>query len=80
MDELRKAAETKDMEALDGWIHHLRSSWMLMKAERPLQELYTVIHSDNHTYVEITHAVQKVLAQSKLIVDLAGKEMERWEE
>ena len=80
MDELRKAAETKDMEALDGWIHHLRSSWMLMKAEQPLQELYTVIHSDNHTYVEITHAVQKVLAQSKLIVDLAGKEMERWEE
>lgn len=80
MDELRKAAETKDMEALDGWIHHLRSSWMLMKAEQPLQELYTVIHSGNHTYVEITHAVQKVLAQSKLIVNLAGKEMERWEE
>lgn len=36
MDELRKAAETKGMEALDGWIHHLRSSWMLMKAEQPL--------------------------------------------
>lgn len=38
MDELRKAAETKGMEALDGWIHHLRSSWMLMKAEQPLTD------------------------------------------
>lgn len=79
MDEVRKATETKDMEALDGWIHHLRSSWMLMKAEQPLQELYAVIHNGNPTNGEIAHAVQKVLAQGKLIVDLARKEMERWE-
>lgn len=47
MDELRKAAETKGMEALDGWIHHLRSSWMLMKAEQPLTILYKAIHNEN---------------------------------
>ena len=29
---------------------------------------------------EIAHAVQKVLTQGKLIVDLARKEAERWEE
>ena len=80
MDEVRKAAETKDMEALDSWVHHLRSSWMLMKAEQPLQELYAVIHSNNPTDGEIAHAVQKVLTQGKLIVDLARKEAERWEE
>lgn len=81
MDELRKAAEAKDREALDGWVHHLRSSWMLMKAEHPLQELYAIIHSDSSpTDGEIAHAVQKVLTQGKLIVDLARKEMERWEE
>ena len=80
MDEVRKAAETKDMEALDSWVHHLRSSWMLMKAEQPLQELYAVIHSNSPTDGEIAHAIQKVLAQGKLIVDLARKEMERWEE
>ena len=80
MDEVHKAAETKDMEALDGWIHHLRSSWMLMKAEQPLQELYAVIHSGSPTDGEIAHAVQKVLEQGKLIVDLAREEMERWEE
>lgn len=80
MDEIRKAAETKDMEVLDGWVHHLRSSWMLMKAEQPLQELYAIIHSGSPTDEEITHAVQKVLKQGKLIVDLVRKEMERWEE
>ena len=80
MDEVRKAAKEKNMEALDGWVHHLRSSWMLMKAEHPLQELYAVIHSNSPTDGEIAHAIQKVLAQGKLIVDLARKEMERWEE
>ena len=83
---MRKAAEAKDRDALDGWIHHLRSSWMLMKVEQPLQdeqplqELYAAIHSNNPTDGEIAHAVQKVLTQGKLIVDLARKEAERWEE
>lgn len=80
MEEVRKAAEAKDRDALDGWIHHLRSSWMLMKVEQPLQELYAAIHSNNPTDGEIAHAVQKVLTQGKLIVDLARKETERWEE
>lgn len=80
MEEVRKAAEAKDRDALDGWIHHLRSSWMLMKVEQPLQELYAAIHSNNPTDGEIAHAVQKVLTQGKLIVDLARKEAERWEE
>ena len=80
MEEVRKAAEAKDRDALDGWIHHRRSSWMLRKVEQPLQELYAAIHSNNPTDGEIAHVVQKVLTQGKLIVDLARKETERWEE
>lgn len=80
MDEVRKAAETKDMEALDGWVHHLRSSWMLMKAEQPLTVLYEAIHNENISESEVNIAVDAVLAQGKLIVDLARKEMEQWEE
>lgn len=79
MDELRKAAETKGMEALDGWIHHRRSSWMLMKAEQPLTILYKAIHNENISESKVNAAVDAVLAQGKLIVDLARKEMERWE-
>ena len=60
MEEVRKAAEAKDMKALDNWVHHLRSSWI----------------SDE----ELSAAVGVVLAQGKLIVDLARKEAERWAE
>ena len=79
MDEVRKAAEAKDMEALDNWVHHLRSSWMLIKAEQPLKMLYDAIHKENTSDEEVQSAVNAVLAQGKLIVDLARKEAERWD-
>ena len=80
MDEVRKAAEAKDIEALDGWVHHLRSSWMLIKAEQPLKTLYDAIHKESISDEELSEAVGAVLAQGKLIVDLARKEAERWAE
>ena len=80
MDEVRKAAEAKDMEALDNWVHHLRSSWMLIKAEQPLKVLSDAIHKKSISDEELNAAVGAVLAQGKLIVDLARKEAERWAE
>lgn len=80
MDGVRKAAESKDMEALDGWVHHLRSSWMLIKAEQPLAVLYEAIHRDEVSEKELSDAIGKVLVQGKAITDLARKEAERWEE
>lgn len=79
MDGVRKAAESKDMEALDGWVHHLRSSWMLIKAEQPLAVLHEAIHGDEVSEKELSDAIGKVLAQGKAITDLARKEAERWE-
>ena len=79
MNEVCKAAEAKDMEALDGWVHHLRSSWMLIKAEQPLVTLYDAIHKKNISDEELSAAVGAVLAQGKLIIDLARKEAERWD-
>ena len=80
MEEVRKAAEAKDMEALDNWVHHLKSSWMLIKAEKPLKVLYDAIHKDSVSEGDVQSAVNEVLAQGKLIVDLARKEAERWAE
>ena len=80
MEEVRKAAEAKDMKALDNWVHHLRSSWMLIKAEQPLKVLYDTIHTESISDAELSAAVGVVLAQGKLIVDLARKEAERWVE
>lgn len=79
MDEVRKAAEAGDMEALDNWVHHLRSSWMLIKAEQPLKMLYDTIHKEKISDEELSAAVDAVLAQGKRIVDLARKEAERWD-
>ena len=80
MEEVRKAAEAQNMEALDGWVHHLRSSWMLIKAEQPLAALYDAIHKESVSEEAVQSAVNTVLAQGKLIVDLARKEAERWAE
>ena len=80
MEEVRKAAEAKDMKALDNWVHHLRSSWMLIKAEQPLKVLYDTIHKESISDEELSAAIGAVLAQGKLIVDLARKEAERWAE
>ena len=80
MDGVRTAAESKDMEALDGWVHHLRSSWMLIKAEQPLSVLHETIHREEVSEKELSDAIGKVLAQGKAITDLARKEAERWEE
>ena len=79
MEEVRKAAEAKDIKALDNWVHHLRSSWMLIKAEQPLKVLYDAIHKESISDEELSEAVGAVLAQGKLIVDLARKEAERWD-
>ena len=80
MEEVRKAAEAKNMEALDNWVHHLRSSWMLIKAEQPLKVLYDAVHKEKISDEELSAAVGTVLAQGKSIIDLARKEAERWAE
>ena len=80
MDEVRKAAEAGDMEALDNWVHHLRSSWMLIKAAQPLAVLYDSIHKENISEEDIQSAVNGVLEQGVIIVETARKEAERWAE
>lgn len=80
MDKVRKAAVAKDIAALDSWVHHLRSSWMLMKAEQPLMMLYEAIHKGSISESEVNAAVSEVLAQGRQIVELARKETKQWEE
>ncbi len=37
MAAIREEAERCDRDRLDYWVHHIRSSWMLIHAEGPLQ-------------------------------------------
>lgn len=81
MAAIREEAERCDRDRLDYWIHHISSSWMLIHAEGPLQELYDVLHG-NGTAEEIRKYAGKVTGQGETIIRLARKEMERtvWEE
>lgn len=77
---VRKAIDNADKDKIDGWIHHIRSSWMLIRAEQPLQELYEAIH-ENRTMEEIQARAGNVLLQGEKIIRLAKKEIEKtkWE-
>lgn len=81
MDGIREAIGNADKDKIDGWIHHIRSSWMLIRAEQPLQELYEAIH-ENRTMEEIQAKAENVLVQGEKIIRLAKKEIEKtkWEE
>lgn len=81
MDGIREAIGNADKDKIDGWIHHMRSSWMLIRAEQPLQELYEAIH-ENRTMEEIQAKAGNVLVQGEKIIRLAKKEIEKtkWEE
>lgn len=81
MAAIREEAERCDRDRLDYWIHHIRSSWMLIHAEGPLQELYDVLHG-NGTAEEIREYARKVTGQGETIIRFARKEMEKtvWEE
>lgn len=68
----QEAIDNADKDKIDGWIHHIRSSWMLIRAEQPLQELYEAIH-ENRTMEEIQARAGNVLLQGEKIIRLAKR-------
>ena len=79
MEEVRRVSERKDLAALNEWVHHLRSSWMVIRTERPLQKLDEAIHKEPRSDEEVACAVRVVLEQGETIIKAAGKEMKKWE-
>lgn len=80
MTQMREAFEKRDMAELDILIHHLRSSWMLLNAARPLRELYDLIHLPQYDETSLDEKVQAVLDNGAHIIRLAQKTKEGlWE-
>lgn len=80
MKQMREAFEKRDMAELDILIHHLRSSWMLLNAARPLRELYDLIHLPQYDETSLDEKVQAVLDNGAHIIRLAQKTKEGlWE-
>ena len=79
MQSLRYAEQRKDLPELDALTHHLRSSWEILRADRPLRELYKLIHHngtpDNKA---IGNAVRAVLDKGSEIIRLAKEERKKY--
>ena len=43
---VREVGEHKDFQEMKALVHHLRSSWEILRADRPLRELYSLLHAN----------------------------------
>lgn len=75
MEQVSEVFEKRDMAELDTLIHHLRSSWMVIRADLPLQELYDLIHQPQYDEALLNGKVQAVLLTGKEIIRKAKEEL-----
>ena len=80
MAQMQEAFGKRGMAEIDTLIHHLRSSWMLLNADRPLRELYDLVHLPQYDETSLNEKVQAVLDNGAHIIRLAQKTKEGlWE-
>ena len=79
MQSLRYAEQRKDLPKLDALTHHLRSSWEILRADRPLRELYKLIHHNGTPDDKaIGNVVRAVLDKGSEIIRLAKEERKKY--
>ena len=79
MQAIREAEQQKDLQELDALTHHLRSSWEIIRADRPLRELYKLIHHNGTPDDKaIGNAVRAVLDKGSEIIRLAKEERKKY--
>ena len=79
MQSLRYAEQQKDLPELDALTHHLRSSWEILRADRPLRELYKLIHHNGTPDDKaIGNAVRAVLDKGSELIRLAKEERKKY--
>lgn len=77
MQAMKEAGEKHDRESLDVQVHRLRSSWAIIRADKPLWKLHRLLHSDTEcSNSEIQRAVNEVLAMGDKIAKQAKRRKE----
>ena len=80
MRAVRDAELREDLQTLDALTHHLRSSWEILRTDRPLRELYRMLHGESSPDGEaIRSAVNAVLDMGAEIIRLAKEERNKYE-
>ena len=80
MQTIREVEQKKDHQELNTLIHHLRSSWEILRADLPLRELYKLLHgSTSPNYEALHNAVTAVLDKGTKIIRLAKEERRKYD-
>lgn len=70
-----------DYKELDELVHHLRPSWAVIRADKPLENLHEVLHTTSASSdANIKAATISVLSAGNIIMAQAEKEMEAYDE
>ena len=76
---VKDAERRKDLQWLDALIHHLRSSWEILRADQPLRELYKLLHCKDTPDWEAIHNILTVVQDKGLkIIRLAKEERKKY--
>ena len=80
MQSVRDAETRNDLQELEALTHHLRSSWEILRADRPLRVLYGLLHGKDKPDTEaLSNAVTAVLEKGAKIIRLAEEERRKYE-
>lgn len=72
MQGVKTSCEKRDREELREWVHHLRSSWAIIRADKPLRTLHELLHRQAEcSEEELQAAVREVLEKGNEIIRLA---------
>lgn len=81
MQAVKEAGEKRDRKALGEWIHRLRSSWAVIRADKPLWKLYELLYRDTPcSDEELNRAVSAILEKGNEIINTAQKERRKPDE
>ena len=76
---VKDAERRKDLQGLDALIHHLRSSWEILRADQPLRELYKLLHCKDTPDWEAIHNILTVVQdKGSEIIRLAKEERKKY--
>lgn len=77
---VREVGEHKDFQEMKALVHHLRSSWEILRADRPLRELYSLLHANTVPDDEtLNPTITAVLDKEAEIIRLAKEERRKYD-
>lgn len=81
MQAVKDAGVKGDRKTLDEWVHRLRSSWAVIRADKPLLGMYEQLHQEQECpEEELQQAVSAILEKGNMIINVANNERRKLDE